>query len=62
MPLTLTRKLGETILIGDKIAVTVTHLDVGKVRLTVDAPLDVEIWRPELLAKDDPRLDNVPRS
>ena len=47
--LILTRKLGETIHIGDTISVTVVEIDRGKIRLGIAAPGDVPIYRQELL-------------
>ena len=46
--LVLSRKVGETILIGDNIAVTVVQVGPGSVRLGVVAPQDVVIMRQEL--------------
>jgi carbon storage regulator len=46
--LVLSRKLGERIFIGDNVVVTVFEIDRGKVRLGVDAPRDVPIWREEV--------------
>lgn len=46
--LVLSRKVGETILIGDNIAVTVVQVGPGSVRLGVDAPHDVVIVREEI--------------
>jgi carbon storage regulator len=48
--LTLTRKLSESILIGN-VRITVTKIHGGKVRLGIDAPKDVAIVRTELLAR-----------
>jgi carbon storage regulator len=45
----LTRKLGEKILIGDDIAIQVVAIDRGKIRLGIEAPRDVPIFRQELL-------------
>lgn len=59
--LILTRKLGEKIWIGDNICVIVTEIDLGKIKLGVVAPRDVEVMREELLMINDPRLD-VPLS
>jgi carbon storage regulator len=47
--LVLSRKLGEKILIGENICVTVVDIDRGKIRLGVEAPRDVPIFRQELL-------------
>ncbi|HPM83626.1 MAG TPA: carbon storage regulator CsrA [Candidatus Anammoximicrobium sp.] len=52
--LVLSRKVGERILIGDQISVTVVRITGGGVRLGVEAPPDMAVIRQEL--KD--RLDN----
>lgn len=49
--LVLTRKLGERIMIGDKIAVTVLQVRGNRVKLGIDAPGDVTVVRGELLPK-----------
>ena len=46
--LVLSRKVGETILIGDNIAVTVVQVGPGNVRLGVVAPQEVAIVREEI--------------
>jgi carbon storage regulator len=46
--LVLTRKPGETIVIGGRIRVTVTAVEGNKVRLGVSAPADVPIDREEV--------------
>ncbi len=52
--LVLSRKVGERILIGDNISVTVVRITGGGVRLGVEAPADMAVIRQEL--KD--RLDS----
>ena len=47
--LVLSRKLGEKIYIGDNICITVVDIDRGKIRLGIDAPRNVPIYRQELL-------------
>lgn len=47
--LVLSRKLGEKIFIGDNICITVVDIDRGKIRLGIEAPRDVPIYRQELL-------------
>lgn len=47
--LVLSRKLGEKIFIGENIVITVVDIDHGKIRLGIDAPRDVPIYRQELL-------------
>lgn len=50
--LVLTRRVGETLIIGDNIKLTVVGLKSGQVRLGIDAPKEVQIQREELLLKD----------
>ena len=47
--LVLSRKLGEKIYINDNICITVVDIDRGKIRLGIEAPRDVPIFRQELL-------------
>ena len=47
--LVLSRKLGEKIYIGENICITVVDIDRGKIRLGIEAPRDVPIYRQELL-------------
>ena len=46
--LVVSRKIGERILIGDKIAITVVKLSGGAVRLGVEAPAELPVMREEL--------------
>ena len=52
--LVLSRKLGEKIFIGDNICITVVDIDRGKIRLGIEAPRDVPIFRQELLPLKSP--------
>ncbi len=47
--LVLSRKLGEKIQIGEDIWVTVVDIDRGKIRLGIEAPREVPVFRQELL-------------
>lgn len=47
--LVLTRKVGERIQIGDSIVVTVVRVQNEKVRIGIEAPADVSIFREEVL-------------
>lgn len=49
--LVLSRKLGEKIYIGRDIVLVVQDIDCNKVRIGIEAPRDVPIWRKELLGK-----------
>ena len=46
--LVLTRKIGETIRIGDEVKVQVLAVRGGQVRLGLSAPADVRIFREEI--------------
>lgn len=46
--LILTRKLNESIIIGDDVRVMVTHIDSEHVRLGITAPDDTEVHREEI--------------
>jgi len=46
--LVLTRKVGENIIIGDNIRVTIVSIDGGKVRIGIEAPRDVTVDRQEI--------------
>lgn len=47
--LVLSRKLGEKIYIGENIVITVVDIDRGKIRLGIECPRDIPIYREELL-------------
>ena len=47
--LVLSRKLNETILIGDDIRVTLLGIDSDKIKIGIDAPKDIKVFREELL-------------
>ncbi len=56
--LVLSRKVGEKIVIGDNIIVTVEQVSGSKVRISVDAPNDVLILRGELACWQDASADD----
>src|SRR5206468_3763622 len=47
--LVLSRKLGEKICIGENIRITVVDVERGKIRLGIEAPREIPIFRQELL-------------
>lgn len=51
--LVLTRKVGETVVIGDGVRVRVEEIRGGKVKLSFDAPDSVRILRGELLTREE---------
>ena len=46
--LVLSRKLGEKIIIGDNIVVTVVKIDRNQIRIGIEAPQDVPVYREEI--------------
>jgi len=54
--LVLSRKVGEKILIGDEIVVTVVRVAQGVVRIGVDAPGDLPIVREEIQIESSDNL------
>ena len=49
--LILTRRAGETVMIGDKVSVTIVAIQGNQVRIGVDAPRDIEVHREEIYQK-----------
>jgi carbon storage regulator len=49
--LVLTRKLNETIQLGEDISITVVGIDADRVRIGIDAPRSLRIFRKELLTE-----------
>jgi carbon storage regulator len=50
--LVLSRKVGERILIGDQIAITVVRVNGQGVRLGIDAPANLAVVREELAQRE----------
>jgi carbon storage regulator len=46
--LVLSRKLGEKIVIGDNIVITVVKIDRNQIRIGIEAPSDISIYREEI--------------
>lgn len=49
--LVLSRTIGETIVIGDNVRVTVVKIERGKVRLSIQADRSIPVWRGEIWEK-----------
>ena len=50
--LVLSRRVGERIVIDGNITVTVVEIQGGKIRLGIEAPKEVPVWREEIMAKE----------
>ena len=53
--LILTRRVDESLVIGDNVTVTILGVKGNQVRIGVDAPRDVNVHREELAQKQDSR-------
>jgi carbon storage regulator len=51
--LILTRRPGETILIGENIKITVLDVDRNQIRIGIDAPKKIDIVREELVSEHE---------
>lgn len=58
--LTLTRRVDESLVIGDNVTVTILGVKGNQVRIGVDAPRDVSVHREELAQKQDGKNQKLP--
>lgn len=58
--LILTRRVDESLVIGDNITVTILGVKGNQVRIGVDAPRDVSVHREELAQKQDGKNQKSP--
>ena len=58
--LVLSRKVGEKIQIGDDVRVSIVGIQGGKVRIAIEAPQDVPVWRNEVVRRDRSCLGRLP--
>jgi carbon storage regulator len=57
--LVLSRKIGEKVVVGTQVVITVLSVKGARVRLGITAPSHVTVWREELARGDSPP-DPVP--
>jgi carbon storage regulator len=57
--LILTRRVGETLMIGDEVTVTVLGVKGGQVRLGVNAPREVGVHREEIYQRIQRELEQT---
>jgi carbon storage regulator len=50
--LVLSRRIGERIVIDDKITVTVVEIRGGQIRLGIEAPKEIPVWREEMAVRE----------
>ena len=55
--LVLSRRVGESIRVGDDVTITVTSIDGNRVRIGIEAPKHIDIVRSELI----PQESSTPR-
>ena len=58
--LVLTRRINERIVIGDNIVVTVLEVHGDQVRLGIDAPREIKVFREEVILRDQARARDDP--
>ena len=56
--LILTRRINESLMIGDNVTVTILGVKGNQVRIGVDAPRDVAVHRQELAQKQESPVDD----
>ena len=60
--LVLTRNVGERILLGSDVRITVCTASDGRARIGIEAPISVRVMREELVGKKAPQHRNRPFS
>lgn len=52
--LVLSRKLGEKIVIGDNVVITVVKIDRNQIRIGIEAPSEIPVYREEIAPRPMP--------
>ncbi len=60
--LILTRKVGESIMIGDSVEVKVLGLRAGQIKIGIEAPKDVQVHREEIYERIRAEQDSERRA
>ena len=60
--LILTRRMGETVIIGENVSVTIVGVNGGQIRVGINAPKDVTVHREEIYERIKREEDGDTRS
>ena len=58
--LILTRKIGESLMIGDEVTITVLEVKGNQVRIGIKAPKDISVHREEIFIRIKDGVDHKP--